>query len=165
VALFIALLVALSPPDRSAVSIRFHLRIEVPLGWTLLRQTSYPSIIAVMTHRDGGRLTLSGQPVGAGATARTLVDQNRPLLEKQGLRIERLRSEADGVLAVEASTHDGKLAVRQLYSVRVNRGLVLTLAAASAKIPGLTKDFELAWHSIRDLEEEDRDASRSAERP
>jgi hypothetical protein len=165
VALFLAILVALSPPDRSAVSTRFHLRIEVPLGWTLLRQTSYPSIIAVMTHRDGGRLTLSGQPVGPAATARTLADQNRPLLEKQGLRVERLRPEADGVLTVEASTRDGKLAVRQLYGIRGNRGVVLTLAAASSKIPALTKDFELAWHSIRDVEEEDRETSPSEERP
>src|SRR2546423_14815312 len=59
---------------------------EPPLGWDSQPVGSYARLLGAWETRDGGRLTLVAQKVKDGATARSLVDESRPALERQRLR-------------------------------------------------------------------------------
>ena len=144
------LLVALAPSERSLQSERYGVRIDAPAGWTILRQNAYPSVIASMTHRDGGRLTFSGQRAQAGDTAEKLAERSRSALEQNGLRVERIAPSPleSGMVELTGKTSDGKLLLRQLYMIHGATGYVLTLTAPPAKMAQYGKDLEAAWRGV-----------------
>src|ERR1051325_1249119 len=145
------LLLALgAPSERSLSSERYHVRIDAPAGWTILRQNAYPSMIATMTHKEGGRMTFSAQRAQPGETAEKLAERSRGALERGGLRIERIAPSPldSGVVEVTGRSSDGKLQMRQLYLIRDETGYVLTLTAPPPKMAQYGKDLEAAWRGI-----------------
>jgi hypothetical protein len=149
--LLLLALVLLAPTDRTVISERHQVRIDAPLGWTVLKQTAYPSVVAIMTHREGGRLTLSAQKTRPGETVEALVASNRPALEQQGVVIDRVApsSAGEGVTELTGHSRNGRIALRQIYGIRGSWGFVLTLSGPPSKMTQFAHDLELAWHSLR----------------
>src|SRR5205823_9847189 len=104
------LLVLFTPPDRSVQNDVYHVRVEAPAGWTVLKQSAYPSVIATMTHKEGGRMTLSAQHVSAGQAVDKLAERGRAALEHDGVRVERVLPSplGDGTVELYATSRDGK---------------------------------------------------------
>src|SRR5262249_22561953 len=125
-----------APSERTVTNEHYNVRIDAPAGWTVLKQVAYPNVIAVMSHRDGGRLTLAAERARSAETAQSLAERNRASMEKKGMRVRRLAPLGGNDAAlVEASTADGALLMRQVYFVRGLWGFSLTLAAPPSKIP------------------------------
>ena len=61
-------------------------RFEAPVGWDALGAGNYPRLLQSYENRDGGRMTLVGQKVAVGTTARALVEESRAALVRQGFR-------------------------------------------------------------------------------
>src|SRR5215471_12388842 len=103
------LLFAVGPTERSLTNERYHVRIDAPAGWTILRQNAYPSMIATMTHKEGGRMTLSAQHTQPGDTAGKLAERSRSALEKSGLRVENIAPSSleSGVVELTGKSSDG----------------------------------------------------------
>ncbi|HJZ85224.1 MAG TPA: hypothetical protein VKN99_08655 [Polyangia bacterium] len=140
----------LAAPERSVVSDRYQVRIDAPAGWTVLRQTAYPSMIAVMTHKDGGRLTLSAQRARAGDTVEAVAERNRAALERTGMQTGKVgpSSIGEGTVELTATTRDGKLQVRQLHFLHGSTEFALTLTAPPPKMAAYAKDLDAAWRAI-----------------
>ena len=92
---------------------------EAPLGWEPQPVSSYARLLAAWETKDGGRRTLVAQKVKEGATARALVEESRPALERQKFRELKLSAappagdESDRVV-LDATVDDGHLVMRQL---------------------------------------------------
>ena len=69
-------LLLIAPAERTVRNDRFHVRMDAPPGWTLLKQNAYPSIVAVLTARSGARLTLSAERLRTGETAPAFAERN-----------------------------------------------------------------------------------------
>src|ERR1051325_537116 len=59
---------------------------EAPVGWEPQPVGSYARLLAAWETKDGGRMTLVAQKVKQGASARSLADESRPALQRQGFR-------------------------------------------------------------------------------
>src|SRR5215470_4323534 len=67
---------AASPRERRFFSARHGVGVEVPPGWTLSQHTGYPSILVLLLHPNGSRISISAAPTTA-KDARGLVEQNQ----------------------------------------------------------------------------------------
>jgi hypothetical protein len=151
---WIGLLLLLGPADRVVQSDRHQVRVEAPPGWTPQRQSAYPNVVAILTHRDGGRITLTAQRLRGGETPAQLAERSRPALLRQDMKIERLAPSAfdSNACEITATSRDGKSELRQIYFIHGANAYVLTLAGAVAKQAQYNKDFEVTWHGIVFLE-------------
>jgi hypothetical protein len=140
-------LALLAQGDRPASGDRAPARIDPPPGWSILKQTAYPSVIAVLSHPGGGRITLSGVRLAPADTPDRLAQRNRAVLEKQGMKIGKLAPAGDAVELL-ATSRDGRAEIRQLYFQRGVWGFILTLTTPAPKMAQYTKDLDTAWHSI-----------------
>src|SRR4051812_48121258 len=59
---------------------------EPPVGWEAQAVGSYARLIGAWETKDGARLTLVAQRARPGAGARSLADESRAALERQGFR-------------------------------------------------------------------------------
>lgn len=125
-------------------------RFEAPVGWDALGGGSYPRLLAAYEDRDGGRMTLVAQKVAVGTTARALVEESRPALERQGFRNLVVGvDKADGTrMRVEAEIGSGHDLVRQVYAVTEGTGFVVTMVGPALRAPQLKRDFEEAASSL-----------------
>jgi hypothetical protein len=146
---FLLVFALLAPSDRTVASDRYQIKIDAPVGWIVQKQSAYPSVVAAMAHRDGGRLTLSAQKARSLETAQTLCDRNKAALEKTGMRIQKVTPLPPDAVEVEATAKDGSLGLRQIYFVRGQWGFSLTLSAPSSKMQQYMRDLDAAWHSVR----------------
>jgi hypothetical protein len=121
---------------------------EPPIGWELAPQASYPRLLASYSHKEGGRLTLTGQHVAKETTAAQLVEQSRAALERQGFTS--IRVQADGPrVRLSAQLEGGRRAAEQLYVVEEQIGYVVTLVAPAAHRISAERDFEEAVRSLQ----------------
>jgi hypothetical protein len=138
---------AASPRDRRFFSARHGVGIEAPPGWTLSQHTGYPSILALLTHPNGSRISISAAPTTA-RDARALVEQNRPGLEAQKLAVTRQATGPRGGLLVDARATDRDEVVRQLYIARVfgddRQAVVVTLVTRPAQLADASSGFDWA---------------------
>jgi len=149
--LAIALLL-FAPSDRTVVNEHYNVRIEAPVGWTVQKLVAYPSVVAVMAHRDGGRMTLSAERARSAETAQTLAERNRAAMEKKGMKVTHLSPlPGNEAVELEATTAKGDLAMVQVYFVRGLWGFSLTLAAPPSKIAQYTHDLDVAWRTVGPL--------------
>jgi hypothetical protein len=108
---------AASPRDRRFFSARHGVGIEAPPGWTLSQHTGYPSILVILLHPNGSRISISAAATTA-KDARDLVGQNQKGMQAQKLQVTRQSAGPhDGVL-IDARATDRDEVVRQLYLVR-----------------------------------------------
>jgi hypothetical protein len=127
---------------------------DPPLGWEPLPPGSYPRLLGIWETKDGtGRLTLVADEVAAGATARTLVDESRPALARQGFRAITVTTPAaagDGTdrVQLDATADAGRRFVRQLYVVRSGMGYVLTMSGPIGRAVQMRRDFDDAAPSL-----------------
>ena len=155
----LALLVSLLPFLVAAGGRPFHndaLKVrgfEAPLGWEPQPVSSYARLLAAWETKDGGRLTLVAQAVQPGTTARGLVDESRPALQRQRFRDLRLSpappagDESDRVV-LDGVVDDGHLFMRQLYVVAGGIGYVVTMVGPIARAPQMGRDFDEAATSL-----------------
>lgn len=155
----LALLVSLLPFLVAAGGQRFRndaMKVrgfEAPLGWELQPVGSYARLLAAWETKDGGRMTLVAQKVKPGATARSLVEESRPALERQKFRELKLSpappagDESDRIV-LDAIVDDGHQLMRQLYAVSGTIGYVVTMVGPIARAPQLRRDFDEAAASL-----------------
>jgi hypothetical protein len=130
---------ALSPKDRRFVSARHGLSVEAPPGWTLSTHTGFPTILVLLLHPDGSRISLAASDTTA-SDARALLESNRKALEQQNLRVLAIRAGARDGVQVEAETDDRTEAIVQLYIVRAlapdrpRQAVVVSLVSSPATL-------------------------------
>lgn len=155
----LALLVSLLPLLVAAGGQRFRSEamkvrgFEAPLGWELQPVGSYARLLAAWETKDGGRMTLVAQKVKEGATARSLVEESRPALERQKFRDLKLSAappagDESNRVVLDAVVDDGHLLMRQLYAVAGDIGYVVTMVGPIARAPQLRRDFDEAAASL-----------------
>jgi len=139
---------AASPRDRKFFSARHGVGVEVPPGWTLSQHTGYPSILVLLLHPNGSRISISAAPTSA-KDARGLVEQNQRGLQAQKLTVTAQGAGPRGGVLVEARATDRDEVVRQLYLVRAFGGddrqaVVVTLVTRPAQLGDAAAGFEWA---------------------
>lgn len=155
---------ATSAHDRRFFSVKHGVGIEAPSGWTLSQHTGYPSILVVLIHPDGSRISLSAAPTPAKDAA-ALADQNRRGLAAQKMSLTRQSPGPRGGVLVEARRSDRDEIVRQLYIVRPlpdghRQAVVLTLATRSDHLAPASLGFD--WTVAHLLLEEPGDTPGTA---
>jgi hypothetical protein len=126
---------------------------EAPLGWESQPVGSYARLLAAWETKDGGRMTLVAQKVKDGASARSLADESRPALERQGFRGIKLApvppaGDDSDRIALDAVVDEGRRFVRQLYAVSGSLGYVVTMVGPIGRAPQMKRDFDEAAASL-----------------
>ena len=134
-------------PSRVYSNDALHLHsFEPPPGWEKQPQPPYPRLLAVYTHIDGGRLTLTVQRVAPGTSAQQLAEQSKTPLAHQGFADIRVTSDD------ERTTLEATLASRALvqgFVVHAGSGFVITLVAPRSRAPALARDLDEALRSLQ----------------
>jgi len=138
-ALTLIALVALAAPDAGAVgakdrrffSARAGIGVDAPAGWTISTHTGYPSIIVLLLHPDGSRISVAVAETPA-ASARELVELNRKGLEAQKLAVTSVGAGARGGVEVASRAGAREESLVQLYMLRplptgVRQAIVISL--------------------------------------
>ncbi len=143
---------AASPRDRSFSSRRHGVSVEAPPGWTLSTHTGYPSILVVLLHPGGCRMSVAAAETPA-RELRELVQENRRGLETQKLTVTKVEPGSAGTIEVEARAPRGGEAVRQSYRLRAlrdgNQALVVTMTCKPESLPTQARAFELVLKRLR----------------
>ena len=125
--------------DRRYVSARNGISVEAPTGWTLSTHTGFPSILVLLLHPDGSRVSIAVAESPA-KTPRDLADSNRKGLEAQGLKIIGVRAGAREGVEVEAQSAARAESVIQLYLLRETsaggprQAIVITMVTPTASL-------------------------------
>lgn len=126
---------------------------EPPIGWEQQQAGSYARLLGIWETKDGGRLTLVAQKVKEGATARSLIDESTPALQRQKLRDLHVApapspgDESDRA-TLDAVVDDGHRFMRQLYAVAGDIGYVVTMVGPLGRAPQMKRDFDEAATSL-----------------
>ena len=130
---------AMAPNDRRFVSARQGVSVEAPPGWTLSTHTGFPSILVLLLHPDGSRISVAASDTPA-RDARELAEPNRRALEQQtGAAVSAHAGARNGVELNGQAAARGE-AIVQLYLVRPfgpdgsRQAIVLSLVAPQAAI-------------------------------
>jgi hypothetical protein len=131
--------VAVSPKDRRFFSAKLGIGVDAPAGWTISTHTGYPSVIVLLLHPDGSRISVAVSETPA-ATATELVDLNRKGLEAQRLSVLSAAAGARGGVEVTSRAAARNESVVQLYLVRpvssgVRQAIVISLFARTDAVP------------------------------
>ena len=137
-----------SSRDRRFFSVKHGVGVEAPTGWTLSQHTGYPTILVVLLHPDGSRISLSAAPTPA-KDAPALAEQNQRGLAAQKMSLIRQSAGPRGGVLVETKRADRDELVRQLYIVRAlpdgtRQAVVLTLATRSDHLVSAASGFDWA---------------------
>jgi hypothetical protein len=159
---FLALLsvqaLAVTPKDRRFVSAKQGIGVEAPPGWTISTHTGYPSILVLLLHPDGSRISISASETPA-KNARELIEINRKGLEAQKLAILKVTPGPREGVELEARAPARGETVSQLYLVRsikpdTRQAIVISLVARTDVIashrPAL--DLVIARLSLEPIE-------------
>jgi hypothetical protein len=131
--------------ERRFFSARYGVGVDAPTGWTISQHTGYPSILVLLLHSNGSRISVSAAATPA-ADARALAEQNRRALEVQHLSIAKSApGPRSGVLVEARNPHGDEL--RQLYLVRAlpnntRQAVVVTLVAKTDTLAAAAPGFE-----------------------
>jgi hypothetical protein len=144
-ATLVASLAGAATRDRRFFSARYGVGIDAPTGWTISQHTGYPSILVLMLHPNGSRISVSAAATPA-TDARALAEQNRRALEVQHLSITKSAPGARNGVLVEARNPRGD-ELRQLYIVRAlpnntRQAVVITLVAKTDTLAAAAPGFE-----------------------
>jgi hypothetical protein len=157
--------------DSSYVNRKLGVRLEIPEGWALHQQTGFPSVLALLIHRDNHRVSISltvgvlpapGKPNSApargtsGDAARSMLESyvrsNRRGMAAIGLKVEDSRR----VSIAERSTwrltlrdDKGGLRLLQHYLTRGQEVFILTLTAPADQLTRYTQDLFQALDLLR----------------
>jgi hypothetical protein len=130
---------AIAPNDRRFVSARQGVSVEAPPGWTLSTHTGFPSILVLLLHPDGSRISVAASDTPA-RDARELAEPNRRALEQQtGAAVSAHAGARNGVELNGQAAARGE-AIVQLYLVRpfgpdgARQAIVLSLVAPQPAI-------------------------------
>jgi hypothetical protein len=134
-----------APHDRRFFSARHGVGVDAPTTWTISQHTGYPSILVLLLHPNGSRISVSAAPTPA-ADARALAEQNRRALELQRLSITKVSPGPRGGVQVEARNAHGD-ELRQLYIVRAlpnntRQAIVITLVAKTDTLAAAAPGYE-----------------------
>jgi hypothetical protein len=131
---------ATTAKDRRFVSARNGISVEAPTGWTLSTHTGFPSILVLLLHPDGSRISVAVAESPA-KTARELADSNRRGLDAQGLKVVGVRASAREGVEVEAQSAARAETVVQLYLLRAlasgsgsRQAVVITMTTPTAAL-------------------------------
>ena len=125
---------AIAPNDRRFVSARKGVSVEAPTGWTLSTHTGFPSILVLLLHPDGSRISVSASDTPA-RDARELAETNRRALEQQTGNAVTARAGARNGVELDGQAAGRLEAIVQLYLVRPfgpdgsRQAIVLSLVA------------------------------------
>ena len=133
--------------DRRFSSARHGVSVDAPAGWTLSLHTGYPSIIALLLHPTGSRISFAVAETTA-ITAAALIEQNRPGLQAQGLIVDRITDGVKGGAMVDAHGRARDEALRQYYLVRpvpkgARQALVVTLTTKKDLLASMGPSLDL----------------------
>jgi hypothetical protein len=106
-------------------------------------------LLALWIDKDGAKLTLVAARVPRGATSRSLADESRPALLRQGFKSIQESSDTApssdvARVRLDAQVAEGRKVARQLYVVNEGIGYVVTLVGPAARAPQLRRDFDEA---------------------
>jgi hypothetical protein len=146
VCLLAAPALAMNPKDRRFVSAKLGIGVDAPPGWTFSTHTGYPSVVVLLLHPDGSRISIAASATPA-KTARELVEINRRGLEAQKLTVVSVGAGARGGFEVVARAEARDEGLVQLYLVRpvggAQQAIVISLIARSGSIA--THRSALEW--------------------
>ena len=149
---------ATSNNERRFYSARAGVGIEAPPGWTLSTHTGYPSILCLLVHPGGSRVSLAVDAAVTARDAAALAEESRPGLAAQGIEVTAVGAGPRGGALLDARLARRNQAIRQLYLVRPVEGnpptrqaIVLTLTTSAPDLPAAGAAFD--WVIARlDLE-------------
>jgi hypothetical protein len=130
---------AMTPNDRRFVSARQGVSVEAPPGWTLSTHTGFPSILVLLLHPDGSRISVAVSDTQA-RDAREVAETNRRALEQQTGSAVTARAGARSGVQLDGQASSRHEAIVQLYLVRpfgpegARQAIVLSLVAPQAAI-------------------------------
>src|SRR5690348_11417416 len=78
---------ATSNNERRFYSARAGVGIEAPPGWTLSTHTGYTSILCLLVHPGGSRISLAVDAAITARDAAALAEESRPGLTAQGIEV------------------------------------------------------------------------------
>jgi hypothetical protein len=140
--------------ERRFFSARAGVGIEGPPGWTLSVHTGYPTVLCVLVHPGGSRISLAVDAAVTARDAAALVAENRPGLAAQGIEVTSVSPGPRGGVLVDARVPRRGQVLRQLYLLRALEGappawqaVVLTLTTTPADLP--TASAALDWAIAR----------------
>jgi hypothetical protein len=157
--LYIAVLLAL-PTAATALELdetsyrdrKLGIRLDLPEGWILQRQTGYPSMPALLLHQEGhASISLSIGPEGSADRMAAFVKSNAKGLAAVAFKSTPPRQVTMGganVWLLEISDREGKVGLKQLYLAHAKRALILTLAAPRQELQQYTYDLTQALQGL-----------------
>jgi hypothetical protein len=122
-----------TPGDRRFLSAKDGIGVEAPPDWTLSTHTGYPSVLVLLLHPDGSRISVAVSETPA-SDARQLVELNRKGFEAQKLDILKVAPGPRDGMTVEARAATRGERILQVYLVRAIRrdarqAIVISLVA------------------------------------
>jgi len=140
---------AASNRERRFYSARAGVAMEAPPGWSLSSHTGYPSILCLLVHPSGSRISLAVDAAVTAQDAAALAEQSRPGLAAQGIELAGVAPGPRGGVLVDARVARRNQALRQLYLVRTVEGnpawrqaIVLTLTTTPADLAAASGAFD-----------------------
>ncbi len=142
---------ATSNRERRFFSARAGVALEGPPGWTLSVHTGYPTVLCLLVHPGGSRISLAVDAAVTARDAAALAAESRPGLAAQGIEVTAVSpSFFRGGVVLDARLPRRGQVLRQLYLVRALEGappawqaIVLTLTTTPADLP--TASAALDW--------------------
>jgi hypothetical protein len=140
---------ATSNRERRFYSARAGVGLEAPPGWNLSAHTGYPSILCLLVHPSGSRISLAVDTAVTAQDAATLAEQSRAGLIAQGIEITGVAPGPRGGVLIDARVTRRNQAVRQLYLLRAVEGtpawrqaIVLTLTTTATDLAAASSAFD-----------------------
>jgi hypothetical protein len=148
---------ATSNNERRFYSARAGVGLEAPPGWTLSTHTGYPTVLCLLVHPGGSRVSLAVDAAVTARDAAALAAESRPGLAAQRIEVTAVAPGVRGGVLLDARFPRRNQALRQFYLVRSVEGnpparqaIVLTLttsptdlAAASAALDWVIAHLDL----------------------
>jgi hypothetical protein len=136
--------------ERRFFSARAGVALEGPPGWTLSVHTGYPTVLCMLVHPGGSRISLAVDAAVTAHDAAALAAESRPGLTAQGIEVTAVSPGPRAGVLVDARVPRRNQVLRQLYLVRAVEGspparqaIVLTLTTTPADLP--TAGAALDW--------------------
>ena len=127
--------------ERRFYSARAGVGIEAPPGWTVSTHTGYSTVLCLLVHPGGSRVSLAVDAAVTARDAAALADESRPGLAAQGIEVTAVGAGPRGGVQLDARLPRRNQSIRQLYLVRpvggtppARQAIVLTLTTSPADL-------------------------------
>jgi hypothetical protein len=144
---------ASSNNERRFYSARAGVGIEAPPGWTLSMHTGYSTVLCLLVHPGGSRVSLAVDAAVTARDAAALAAESRPGLAAQGIEVTAVAPGVRGGVLLDARFLRRNQALRQFYLVRPvvgnppgRQAIVLTLTTSPTDLAaaGAALDWVIA---------------------